>query len=345
MAKILVTGGAGFIGINLVIRLLKEGYKVVVIDNLSRKGTDNNLKVVLNEKNLKFYKADVRDYEGIENIFDEEKVFDAVFHLAGQVAVTTSVLDPRSDFEINAVGSINILEQCRFKSPQSKLIYSSTNKVYGDLGYLNIFEDKDRYTLPAYLNGIDENQNLDFHSPYGCSKGCADQYFRDYARIYNLSTVVLRQSCIYGINQYGIEDQGWVAWFTIAGILKWPITIYGNGKQVRDVLFIDDLVDLYLKVLEENVDMKGQVFNIGGGPKNTVSLIELLGLLEEEFNIKTKINYSEIRPGDQPYYVSNINKIYDFCNWIPRIRINEGLSKMIDWIKLNTEVIKNIVLG
>jgi CDP-paratose 2-epimerase len=345
MTKVLVAGGAGFIGINLVMQLLKEEYEVIVIDNLSRKGTDKNLSLILNEKNMKFYKIDIGDLEKIEEVFDKEKSFDAVFHLAGQVAVTTSVMDPRNDFEVNALGSFNILEQCRLKSPESKLIYASTNKVYGDLSSLNISEGDRRYILSGNLKDIDEDQNLDFHSPYGCSKGCADQYFRDYARIYGLNTLILRQSCIYGTNQYGIEDQGWVAWFAICGILGRPITIYGNGKQVRDVLFIDDLVELYLRMLDDDINLNGQIFNIGGGYKNSISLIELLELLKSEFGITTKINYSEIRPGDQPYYVSNIGKVTDFCDWRPKTDVKDGLSKMINWIKSNIEVIKSIVVG
>lgn len=344
MSKVLTTGGVGFIGINLILRLLKDGYEVVVLDNLSRKGTENNLNLVKNKKNLKFYKTDVRDLNGIDRVFKEERKFDAVFHFAGQVAVTTSVLDPRSDFEINALGAFNILEQTRLRNPESKLIYASTNKVYGDLSSLNVLEKDKRYALPSHPDGIAENQNLDFHSPYGCSKGCADQYFVDYARIYGLRTAVLRQSCIYGLHQYGVEDQGWVAWFAIAGILGRPITIYGNGKQVRDLLFIDDLVDLYILLLKNEIELKGQVFNIGGGADNSVSLVEILELLKRKFNIEIKVNYSSVRPGDQPYYVSDIYKIRKYCNWSPKIGVDEGLSRMIDWIRSNIEDIKEVAI-
>ena len=345
MSKVLVTGGAGFIGINLVLRLLREGYEVVILDNLSRKGTENNLKLVKYNKNLKLYKNDIRDLRGIEQIFEEEKKFDAVFHFAGQVAVTTSVLNPRSDFEINALGTFNILDLCRLKCPESRLIYASTNKVYGDLSSLNVLENDKRYALSARPGGISEGQNLDFHSPYGCSKGCADQYFIDYARIYGLRTAVLRQSCIYGLYQYGIEDQGWVAWFAIAGILGNPITIYGNGKQIRDLLYIDDLVDLYTLLLKDEIELKGQVFNIGGGPDNSVSLIELLDLLKSEFNIGINVNYSSVRPGDQPYYVSNVCKIREYCDWYPKTGVLDGLSKMIEWIRSNIEVVGKIAIS
>jgi CDP-paratose 2-epimerase len=260
------------------------------------------------------------------------------------VAVTASVLDPRSDFEINALGAFNILDICRLISPESKLIYASTNKVYGDLSSLNMLEKDKRYTLPSHPGGILESQNLDFHSPYGCSKGCADQYFVDYARIYGLRTAVMRQSCIYGLHQYGVEDQGWVAWFAIAGILGRPITIYGNGKQVRDLLFIDDLVDLYMLLLKNEIELKGQVFNIGGGADNSVSLVELLELLQSKFNIEITVNYSSIRPGDQPYYVSDICKIREYCNWSPKIGVDEGLSRMIGWIRSNIEDIKEVTI-
>src|ERR1051326_6526000 len=258
--EILITGGCGFIGCNAAKRLLDLGHSVTLLDNLSRPGTEANLAWLQKEDRCDFIKGDVRDAARLNDLLRQHK-FDAVIHLAGQVAVTTSVADPLSDFEINAVGTVNLLEAVRRYSPHSILLYASTNKVYGKLHNLEVAEEPTRYSLPALSSAVSEEQPLDFHSPYGCSKGAADQYVIDYARIFGLRTVNFRQSCIYGCRQLGVEDQGWVAWFTIAHLLGRQVTIYGTGKQVRDVLFVDDLVACYLAAIERIDRVAGMTFN------------------------------------------------------------------------------------
>jgi CDP-paratose 2-epimerase len=243
--NILITGGAGFTGCNCAAHFAEKGHQIVVFDDLSRLGSEINLKWLDRKFGVDFIKGDIRNHQKVNELIFQKGPFDLIIHLAAQVAVTTSVQDPCLDFNTNAVGTFNLLEAMRKHDPEAALIYSSTNKVYGNMEDLTIVEKDDRYSYRDLPSGIQEDRNLDFHSPYGCSKGTADQYCRDYARIYGLKTVVLRQSCIYGYRQFGIEDQGWVAWFCIANALNKPITIYGDGKQVRDILFIDDLIHKY----------------------------------------------------------------------------------------------------
>lgn len=339
--KVLVIGGAGFIGANVANRFLKRGNDVFVFDNLSRRGTEWNLKWLQKYKNLKFIKGDIRNYDELKKLFSKEK-FDVVFHMAAQVAVTTSVLNPREDFEINALGTFNLLEAIRETNQNPIILFASTNKVYGGMTDIKIIEKKGRYAYKDIKAGIKEDRLLDFHSPYGCSKGCADQYMIDYARIYDLRTVVFRQSCIYGYRQFGIEDQGWVAWFTIAAALGKQITIYGDGKQVRDVLFIDDLLDAYDAAIK-NIDMvKGQAFNIGGGPKNTLSLLELISFLEEFFNKKIDLKFSNWRPGDQPVFICNISKAKKMLGWSPFVNPKQGVKLLYNWVKKNIELFKDL---
>ncbi|MEK7178924.1 MAG: NAD-dependent epimerase/dehydratase family protein, partial [Patescibacteria group bacterium] len=300
--RILITGGAGFIGTNSVLHFLDKGWDVTILDNLSRRGVDLNLKRLESShpRRFSFVKADVR-YD--QDVLDREAAaHDAVLHLAAQVAVTTSVTDPRTDFEINTLGTFNVLEAARKVPTPPIVIYSSTNKVYGDLEELEIEEKETRYHLKDLPGGVHEGQQLDFHSPYGCSKGAADKYVRDYARIYGIPTVVFRQSCIYGPNQFGIEDQGWLAWFTIAALLKRPITLYGNGKQVRDVLYVKDLAELYETAIENIDDARGHAFNTGGGKENSVSLIEFFDILEKGHDLSLEKGYGDERPGDQKVF-------------------------------------------
>ncbi len=337
--KVIITGGCGFIGTNVALFHLKKKHKVVVIDNLSRRGTEVNLSLLKKYKNLKFYKVDIRDKEKIDKIFSQNKDGDIVYHLAAQVAVTTSVLNPYEDFEINVLGTINILEATRKYLPKTFFIFSSTNKVYGGMENIKIEEKNGRYFAVNYPNGIDENFNLDFHSPYGCSKGAADQYVRDYSRIYGLDTVVFRQSCIYGPNQFGIEDQGWVAYFCIQALFDKEITIYGDGKQVRDVLYIDDLIDAYWLSYKYRKKVKGEIFNIGGGPQNQLSILEFIEYLKKKLSKPIKYRFSSWRPGDQKYFVSDNTKLYKYLNWIPKISMEQGVDKLINWIKINKEVI------
>lgn len=280
--KIIVTGGAGFIGSNTASRYLRRGDEVVVLDDLSRVGTDRNLEWLRPQGRLTFLKVDIRNAEQVKQAFQDHRDARLILHLAGQVAVTTSVMAPRQDFEANALGTFNVLEGVRLAGISAPFIYSSTNKVYGGMEDVGIVERDGRYAYADLPNGVYEERSLDFHSPYGCSKGAADQYVRDYHRIYGLRTVVLRQSCIYGYRQFGVEDQGWVAWFIIATQLGRHITVYGDGKQIRDVLFIEDLLDAFDAVVAHIETAAGQVFNIGGGPNNVMSLLDLLAYLERK---------------------------------------------------------------
>ncbi|MDD5572119.1 MAG: SDR family NAD(P)-dependent oxidoreductase, partial [Bacteroidales bacterium] len=309
MKNILITGCAGFIGSHLALHFLEKDFMVTGIDNLSRNGCMINLELLKKNKNFIFFEKDIRDFENILKVFKDKGPFDMIIHEAGQVAVTTSVINPREDFEINALGTFNILEATRLFSPDAFLQVASTNKVYGKMEDMGVIERNGRYEYENNKNGVGENYGLDFYSPYGCSKGTADQYVRDYNRIYGIKTVVLRQSCIYGTRQFGVEDQGWVAWFTIASVLGKPITIYGDGKQIRDILWIDDLVEVYQKLYENADDVAGSVFNVGGGCENTLSLLELVEYLKEYGIMKNEPTKADWRPGDQKVYVSDISKI------------------------------------
>src|SRR3989338_8364704 len=331
--RMLITGGAGFIGINAAAHFLKRGWRVTILDNLSRKGAGLNLLWLSGEFRGKasFIKADIR-YD--QPVLDRAVArTDAVLHLAAQVAVTTSITDPRTDFEINALGTLNVLEAVRKAKTPPIFLYSSTNKVYGDLEALKIHEKKTRYVLKDFPDGVSERQQLDFHSPYGCSKGAADKYVRDYARIYGIPTVVFRQSCIYGPNQFGVEDQGGVAWFIIALLSGRPITLYGNGKQVRDVLHVGDLARLYERAIDKIEDAKGNAFNVGGGQSNSVSLLEFFEELEKSHGLKLKKGFGEERPGDQKVFISDNTKGKEKLGWTPEISFEEGLGSLAGWAK------------
>lgn len=336
--RILITGGAGFTGANCATYFANKGHYVVIFDNLSRTGSEKNLQWIKSECSVEFVKGDVRKFEKLVNTITQKGPFDLIIHLAAQVAVTTSVKNPREDFEINALGTFNLLEAIRQHNPEAAVIYSSTNKVYGEMEDLNIIERDGRYIYRDLAEGVDESRNLDFHSPYGCSKGAADQYCRDYARIYGLKTVVMRQSCIYGYRQFGVEDQGWVAWFCIASLLGKQITIYGDGKQVRDVLFIDDLVRAYELAYENKNHIAGKVFNIGGGPENTLSLHEFIRLLEELKGEKIPLAYDDWRPGDQKTFVANISSAEMEFGWEPVVRPDEGVTKLYNWVSENKHI-------
>lgn len=338
--KILITGGLGFIGVNSVLFFSKEN-EVHIIDNLSRKGSIHNYNQIIDHPNVNVHIADIRNNDDVVRIIKKIKP-DVILHLAGQVAVTTSVINPKEDFEINILGTFNILEALRIHCPESLLIFSSTNKVYGDYKN-NLVEEKNRYSYQDFYC-VNEDVNLDFHSPYGCSKGSADQYVRDYSRIFNLKTVVLRQSCIYGPNQFGIEDQGWVAWFTIAGIYNKKFYIYGDGKQVRDVLHIEDLILLYSMIIDNADKCKGKIYNVGGGINNTLSLIELISLLENLTDKKLTYEFSDWRPGDQKIYISDINKIKNDTGWEPKINIKDGIKTLINWVSNNDQILTNLKL-
>lgn len=331
---ILITGGAGFIGVNAARYFAAQGWIIVILDNLSRRGAEDNLRWLRERTALRFERADVRDPAAVDRIVGAVRP-DVLLHLAAQVAVTTSVTDPREDFEINAFGAFNVLDAVRRLSPESFFINASTNKVYGKMEEVGVVERNGRYEYRDLPAGVDERQLLDFHSPYGCSKGTADQYAIDYSRIYGLKTVTFRQSCIYGTRQFGIEDQGWVAWFTIAAVLGKTITIYGDGKQIRDVLQVDDLARAYEAAYRQREQAGGQAFNIGGGPGNTMSLLELLGYLESELGIQIPLRWSDWRPGDQPVFVCNVTKAERLLGWRPRIGVEDGVRQLIDWVREN----------
>jgi len=339
MASYLVTGGAGFIGCNYVDRLLRRGDKVIVYDNLSRRGADANV-AWLREKHgaeaFDLMAEDVRDGAALMKAVDG---VDVVAHLAGQTAVTTSVEDPRSDFEDNALGTFNVLEAARRAETKPMVLYASTNKVYGEMEATRVVEEETRYAYADRPEGIAETQPLDFHSPYGCSKGAGDQYVRDYARIYDLPTVVFRQSCIYGPRQMGVEDQGWVAWFAIAAVQGEPITIYGDGKQVRDVLYIDDLLNAYDAAVERGSGVAGEIYNVGGGPAHTMSIWEeFRPLLERLVGRSIPVSYADWRPGDQRIYVSDIRKAEEELGWRPRVGVEEGVERLYEWVAANREL-------
>lgn len=340
--KYLIIGGAGFIGCNLADFLLLEKEEVIIVDNFSRRGTLENASW-LKEKHpgIQMIQGDIRvDHE--TRLMEAMKKCDVVFHLAAQVAVTTSVKNPREDFEINALGTFNVLE-CVRKSPQKPiLVYASTNKVYGGMEDIEIIDTGTRYQYKNIPEGISEQRPLDFHSPYGCSKGAADQYVHDYARIYGLKTIIFRQSCIYGTRQFGIEDQGWVAWFTIAATLGKPITVYGDGKQIRDILFIEDLSRAYFLAVQNVERTAGKIYNIGGGPRFTMSLLELIAHLEKLLKKTIPYQRSDWRPGDQRVYVSNVGKAKEDFGWFPTTSPQEGVKKLYDWVQGHEKMFEDL---
>jgi CDP-paratose 2-epimerase len=332
--RILITGGAGFIGSNLAHQLLNRGHEITILDNLSRSGCSQNIAWLRETHGPESFHLVTSNLTDFEALLQAAEGVDRIYHLAGQVAVTTSVKNPRQDFEDNALGTFNALEAARLTGNDPIFIYASTNKVYGGMDDTVAIEEATRYRYADLTFGVPETQPLDFHSPYGCSKGTGDQYTRDYARIYGLRTVVVRQSCIYGYRQFGIEDQGWIAWFIIAILKEYPITIYGNGKQVRDVLFIEDLLDAYEAIVQNIETAAGQIYNIGGGPENTISIWAEFGpLLEELFEHPISVQHSRWRPGDQPVYVSDIRKAKRELGWAPRVSTREGVSRLLEWIR------------
>ena len=333
--KMIITGGAGFIGSNAASRYLRRGYNVVVVDNLGREGVQKNLEWLRPQGSLDFVKLDIRNGEELARLFHQHRDADRVLHLAAQVAVTTSVVDPREDFEINALGTFNVLEAMRRAKMTAPILYSSTNKVYGEMTEVGVAEKDGRYGYQSLPFGVPEDRILDFHSPYGCSKGSADQYVIDYHRIYGLRTIVFRQSCIYGYRQFGAEDQGWVAWFMIASQLGRPITIYGDGKQVRDILFIDDLLNAYDAAFDAGDRVVGKAYNIGGGPGNVLSLLELVKYIEKRRGQKLPYSFSEWRPGDQKCFVSDIRRAQRELGWAPGTSCEQGLELLYDWVAQN----------
>ncbi len=335
----LVTGGAGFIGSNYVYRLLERGEKVTIYDNLSRAGAPRNLawlEETFGKTGFRLVVGDVRDAALLTASSREAEV---IVHLAGQVAVTTSVTKPREDFEINALGTFNVLEAARLNERKPFIIYASTNKVYGGMEDVEVVEHATRWAYRDLPHGCPESQPLDFHSPYGCSKGSGDQYVRDYARIYGLPSVVFRQSCIYGPRQFGVEDQGWVAWFVIAAVTGRPLSIYGDGKQVRDLLHVYDLLDAYDLALADPDRVAGQVFNLGGGPSNVVAIWTEFGpMLEKLVGHPLPVTRGDWRPGDQKVFVADIRKAEKVLGWKPKYDVESGVKQLFEWVSANKEL-------
>jgi CDP-paratose 2-epimerase len=337
MAKsYLITGGAGFIGANYTARLIRRGEEVIVYDSLARAGTEKNLAWLRSQFGMESFRLAEKDVRDQEALAEEVQRVDVIVHLASQVAVTKSVRDPRMDFEINALGTFNLLEAARLSGHRPMVIYASTNKVYGGMEAVEVIEEPNAYRYAVYPYGIPETYPLDFHSPYGCSKGAGDQYVRDYSRIYNLPTVVMRMSCIYGPRQFGVEDQGWVAWLVIAALTGSPITIYGDGKQVRDLLYIEDLLDAY-DAAQENIGVaSGNVYNLGGGPENTLAVWKEFGpLLEELLGKPIPIRREGWRPGDQRIFVADVRKAADELGWAPRTSVHQGIGQLFEWVQKN----------
>jgi CDP-paratose 2-epimerase len=331
---VLITGGSGFIGTNLADAIASSGRKVRILDNLSRPGVEKNLQWLkeTHGERVSIQVGDVRDpFAVLRAVAGVE----TVFHFAAQVAVTTSLVDPVHDFEVNVRGTLNVLEAARAQSERPAVLFTSTNKVYGGMEDVSLRLRGARYeptddTLRA--RGFGEDRTLDFHSPYGCSKGAADQYVLDYARSYGMRTGVFRMSCIYGPHQFGTEDQGWVAHFLIRALEDLPVTLYGDGKQVRDILYVEDLVRAFL-LAEKNIgELAGQAFNMGGGPSNTVSLLELVDLIGALHGRRPEVSFEDWRTGDQRYYVSNTSKFETATGWRPRVNAREGVSNLYNWL-------------
>ncbi|MGI4828787.1 MAG: GDP-mannose 4,6-dehydratase [Janthinobacterium lividum] len=327
---VLITGGAGFIGCNLAHRLLEEtDARVRVFDNLSRRGVEHNLawlQSLRNAKRLEVIKGDIRDARAVTEAMRDVS---EVYHLAAQVAVTTSIDDPHTDFEINALGTLRVLEAARLSSRKPFLLFTSTNKVYGSLERVPVQAAATRYQFASpSCQGVNEEENLDFHSPYGCSKGTADQYVRDYARIYGLPTVVFRMSCIAGPRQFGNEDQGWVAHFLYSALAGLPVTVYGDGRQVRDVLHVTDLVEAMLAARDHRRTTRGQIYNLGGGLSRSTSVVEMLRSIEGTLGRPLNLRYAEVRPGDQPLYISDTGKIERHTGWQPRRSLADTLGNI-----------------
>ncbi len=314
--RVLITGGAGFLGVNAADAFVEAGWHVTLLDNLSRPGTERNLKWLTSHhaKAISFVQEDLRNAAALEAHVESHH---AILHLAGQVAVTTSLLDPVADFEINARGTLNLLEAVRKRNPPAAVVFASTNKVYGKVELGNL--------------ACKETQPIDFHSPYGCSKGAADQYVRDYARCFHMNTVVLRQSCIYGAHQYGTEDQGWVAHFVHSILKDRPLTIYGDGTQVRDLLDARDLSRLYLLVIDNIQKTRGEIYNVGGGPRNQRNLLEVIEQIGRLSEKHPRYTFSDWREGDQPFYVSDVTKARQHLGWEPAMDFDPGLRDLVRW--------------
>ena len=334
--KILINGGCGFLGSNLASYGIDNGYEITVFDNLSRTGTLENLSWLKTKGRFEFIPGDVRNKEDVESVIRNGS-YDAIFHLAGQVAMTTSVADPYKDFQINAMGTLHTLEAVRKYSPRTHVFFSSTNKVYGSLDQYTYTEKPTRFVCNEFPNGFDESVPLDFSSPYGCSKGAADQYMRDYGRTFGLNTTVFRHSSMYGSRQFATYDQGWIGWFCKKALdlgngIKEQFTVSGNGKQVRDILHADDMISLYYTALEKHDSVSGKTYNIGGTIEQSLSLLELFDILDRELGVEMKYEKLPPRLGDQKVFVADVGKICNDIGWKPKVSATEGISSMLRWV-------------
>jgi CDP-paratose 2-epimerase len=333
--NILITGGAGFIGSNAAKRFIETGHTVAIIDDLSRRGSERNVEWLQSYGAVNIYRVDVSKGASLLTVLKHEAPIHVVLHLAGQVGVTQSIADPMRDFEVNVLGTLNLLEGLREIAPNALLIYSSTNKVYGAMDDLPTLETDTRYQFAQEIGAINEQRPVRFQSPYGCSKGAAEQYVRDYHETFGLRTVVLRQSCICGPRQFGCEEQGWVTWLTLARLSNLPIRIFGDGKQVRDVLWIDDLVDLFEKIIGTASYAVGKIYNVGGGSNNSLSVLELLNWLDSQSQPRADYIHSQWRAGDQRIYISDITKVSNDLSWRPLRSTTDALSGIVKWVSEN----------
>lgn len=336
--RYLVTGGCGFVGSNLAAEVLHRGEELIVFDNLSREGSSANLAWLREAGEFKFAHGDIRNTSDVDRVVRSVKP-DFVFHLAGQVAMTTSVENPLKDFETNALGTVALLEAVRRYCPEAAVLYSSTNKVYGDLEWLEYQELDNRYKCVDYPDGLPESIPLDFSTPYGCSKGSADQYIRDYHRMYGLRTAVFRHSSMYGGRQFPTVDQGWVGWFVKQALLKksnqsHTFTVSGNGKQVRDLLHAKDVVDLYFAAARCIDEIQGEVFNVGGGKNNALSILDLLQILSASLEIELLPTFLSARERDQKWFVADTAKINRSTGWDPVVAHENGVLDMVNWIQV-----------
>ncbi|MFA9289286.1 MAG: NAD-dependent epimerase/dehydratase family protein [Weeksellaceae bacterium] len=337
--NILITGGVGFIGTNCALHFLEKGHKLTLVDNFSRPGVDENAKEIMKRfPAVSILECDIQD---TDKYLEALKQAEVIIHLAGQTAVTTSIKDPQLDFNSNMLGGFTVLEAVRQHNPHAILLYSSTNKVYGDLGHhklkKNILDKTyENITTP---NGVNEDERIDLISPYGCSKGALDLYMQDYARIYGLHTVVFRQSCIYGPFQIGVEDQGWVAHFVKQVLFGNSLNIFGDGMQVRDLLHVQDLIQAYEKAIENIETVRGQALNVGGGIRNSYSLIQVLDIIREITGKTVDISTHETRQGDQNWFVSGNKKAKELLNWKPETDFKEGIKDLINWQKEFYEIV------
>ena len=339
----LITGGAGFIGANYVHRLLARGERVLVLDNLSRHGAELNVRWLQQNWGSDAFALTIGDLRDADTVAACAQEADVIVHLGGQVAVTTSVHDPRGDFEANALGTLNVLEGARRSGRNPILLYASTNKVYGALAGVELVEEPTRWRYKQLPSGCDESQPLDFASPYGCSKGAGDQYVRDYARIYGLRTVVFRQSCIYGPRQFGIDGQGWLAWMILTALDGRRMTIFGDGKQTRDVLYVDDLLDVYDAAVERIDAASGQVYNIGGGPENVLAVWAEFGpMLETILGRSIEAEHGPWRPGDQRVFCADVSKARRDLNWQPTVNVEDGIRRLFEWVKTHQTALQRI---